>query len=94
MHRFINAIDRKHDSDIGLMAKREVRLALVGNDMDTPFEQRHAAVPRTSCIRLLEMIATEGNLWRRDSDTDGGVLARGSVNMGKRGSRFAFRPFT
>ena len=35
LYQFINVIDRKHDSDTGLIAKLKVRLALMGNDMDT-----------------------------------------------------------
>ena len=92
LYRFVNVIDRKHDSDTGLIAKLKVRLALMGNDMDAPFEQRHAAVPRTSSIRMLEMIATEGNLWRWDSDTVTAFL-QGEFQHGEKGQLFCMPPF-
>ena len=92
LFRFLNIIDRKYDSDTGLTSKLKVRLALMGQDMDTPFAQRHAAVPRASSIRMLELIATEGNLWRWDSDAVTAFL-QGEFQHGEKGQLFCMPPF-
>ena len=92
LYRFLNVIDRKYDVDTGLIAKLKVRLALMGQDQDTPFEHRHAAVPRASSIRMLEMIATEGDLHRWDSDTVTAFL-QGEFQHGEEGNIYAIPPF-
>jgi hypothetical protein len=69
MFRFVTVVDRKYDPVTGALVKLKCRIALIGTRMDAPFEHKHAAVPRASSIRFMELMATEGSFFRWDSDT-------------------------